>query len=125
MQRETAKRLLDAHTACEEIAHFTAGKSQATILTDRGLQLILQTLVSTIGEALGHLRRADPGVAATIPDLHRFVGMRNQIVHGYDSIDYLIVWKVATVDVPQLEIILTRLMNARDPDETWEEPKQR
>jgi len=65
MQRETAKRLLDALTACEEI------------------------------------------------------------VHGYDSIDYLIVWKVATVDVPPLEIILTGLMDARDPDETWEEPKQR
>jgi uncharacterized protein with HEPN domain len=122
MQRETAKRLLDARTACDEIASFTAGKTQDAILTDRGLQLILQTLVGIIGEALGQLRRTDPDVAAAIPDLHRIVAMRNQIVHAYDSIDYLIVWRVATVDIPRLKPILTGMMNAREPNEIPNDP---
>jgi uncharacterized protein with HEPN domain len=28
--------------------------------------------------------------------------MRNQITHGYDSVDYAIVWQVATQQVPLL-----------------------
>lgn len=67
MQRATAKRLLDARNACREAEHFTAGKTPDAILTDRGLQLILQTLLVTIGEALGHVRCTDPEVAQAIP----------------------------------------------------------
>ena len=39
------------------------------------------------------------------------IGMRNRIVHGYDEINFDIVWEVATLDLPsliaQLEQILT------------------
>lgn len=80
MKRETAKRLLDARNACLEIQHFAAGRSQDAIMTDRGLQLILQTLLVTIGEALSQVRQADPETANLIPDIHRAIGMRHQIL---------------------------------------------
>jgi uncharacterized protein with HEPN domain len=105
MKRETAKRLLDARNACQEIQHFAAGRSQDAIMTDRGLQLILQTLLVTIGEALNQVRQADPETANLIPEIHRIIGMRHQIVHGYDSVDYPIVWKVSTTDVPKLATV--------------------
>ena len=28
--------------------------------------------------------------------------MRNRLAHGYDTIDWLVVWETATVDVPTL-----------------------
>ena len=115
MKRETAKRLLDASVACEEIAHFTSGRTRDEIGYDRGLPLIQQKLVSTIGEALGHVRQTDPGVAQSIPDLHRIIGMRNQIVHGYDSIDYAIVWRVATGEIPRLATLLASLLEEAGP----------
>ncbi len=55
------------------------------------------------------MSRSDPETARAIPDLRRVVGMRNQIVHGYDSLDYRIVWKVATEDIPLLAAVLDDL----------------
>ncbi len=55
MKRETAKRLLDARNACSEIEQFAAGETQDSIRTNRGLQLILQTLICNIGEALNQM----------------------------------------------------------------------
>lgn len=120
MKRETAKRLPDARSACSEIERFTTGESRVSITTNRGLQLILQTLVSNIGEALNQMSRSDPDTAKTIPDLRRIVGMRNQIVHGYDSVDYVIVWKVATEDIPALATILDDLLKDAPPVQSFE-----
>ena len=35
-----------------------------------------------IGEAFTGLRRVDPSLAATIPDLPRIVAFRNVLIHG-------------------------------------------
>ncbi|MFJ4165256.1 DUF86 domain-containing protein [Microbacterium sp. NPDC089698] len=47
------------------------------------------------GEALGNLRRTDPETAEAIPDLHRIVGLRNVLAHGYAVIDDAVVWAAA------------------------------
>jgi uncharacterized protein with HEPN domain len=120
MKRETAKRLLDARTACSEIEYFTTGQTRDTIRTDRGLQLILQTLVANIGEALNRISQTDSETAKAIPDLRSIVGMRNQIVHGYDSVDYFVVWKVATEDIPLLAVVLDDLLEEAPPVQSFE-----
>ncbi len=120
MKRETAKRLLDARNACSEIEQFATGETRDSIRTNRGLQLILQTLISNIGEALNQMSQSDPETANDIPDLRSIVGMRNQIVHGYDSVDYFIVWKVATEDIPSLAIVLDDLLNDAPPVQSFE-----
>lgn len=48
--------------------------------------------------------------------------MRNQIVHGYDSVDYPIVWRVATSDVPGLVVILEDLLATAPPPGTGPDP---
>jgi len=120
MKRETAKRLLDARNACSEIEQFATGETRDSIRTNRGLQLILQTLISNIGEALNQMSQSDPETANDIPDLRNIVGMRNQIVHGYDSVDYFIVWKVATEDIPSLATVLDDLLKAAPPVQSFE-----
>ena len=49
-----------------------------------------------IGEALSKLGQADPELAERIPNLHRIIGMRNILIHGYLVINDRIVWQAAT-----------------------------
>ena len=43
----------------------------------------------------------------------QIVGLRNRLIHGYDSIDYEILWEILHVDLPpliaQLEDVLAAL----------------
>jgi uncharacterized protein with HEPN domain len=110
MKRATAKRLYDAQYACAEVETFTNNRTVDEMLEDRGLQLILHKLLEIIGEALNHVGKADGEVAAAIPDLRRFVNLRNQITHGYDTVDYAVIWQVATQRNPTLNITLYWLL---------------
>lgn len=118
MKRETAKRLLDARNACVEIEAFTEGKDVNAMWRDRGLQLILHKLLEIIGEALNQAHKSDQTLASSIPHLRRIVNMRNQITHGYDSVDYAIVWQVATQQVPPLRRALDELLATAPPEPT-------
>lgn len=52
------------------------------------------------GEALGKLRGAAPELAERIPNIHRIVGMRNVLVHGYLVLNDEVVWLFALGDAP-------------------------
>ena len=67
-----------------------------------------------MGEALAALRRLDPALAATIPDLPRIVAFRNVLIHGYATIDDTLVWDVARNFVPKLLANLRRLLDGPD-----------
>lgn len=64
-----------------------------------------------IGEALNRAEVEQPDLTVAIPDLRRIVGLRNRIIHGYDSVDDQLLWQVVTTHVPtlarQLEQLLT------------------
>jgi len=30
------------------------------------------------------------------------IGLRNRLIHGYDEVDYDIVWRILTEDIPSL-----------------------
>ena len=63
-----------------------------------------------IGEALGGLRRVDPGIAARIPDLPRIIAFRNLLIHGYATIDTRLVWGVVENDLDGLRAAITQLL---------------
>ena len=46
-----------------------------------------------IGEALSQAEVDDPDVTDLLPELRRIVGMRNRIIHGYDSVDGELLWQ--------------------------------
>lgn len=57
--------------------------------------------IATIGEAIRHVPTEVVQGHPEIP-WAAIRGMRNQIVHGYDSIDYEIVWRVMQDELPPL-----------------------
>lgn len=47
-----------------------------------------------IGEALNQLAKLDAALAARIPDLAQIVAFRNQLIHGYATVNANTVWNV-------------------------------
>ncbi len=94
MKRGIAARLLDAIEAIDEIEHHTIGLTWSEFESQRGTQLIVERLVTIIGEAISKAEDLDDGLEKKIPDIRQVVGARNQIVHGYWDIDPEILWEI-------------------------------
>ncbi len=67
-----------------------------------------------LAEALNHLRRSSPDVAARIPGLGELVGFRNQLIHNYRRVDPEKVWDHAVDDLPELRVAIQSLLNELD-----------
>ena len=92
MTDEIKKRLLDVVNACEAIATFTAGKDFAAYESEHLLRSAVERQFEIIGEALNRGVTGEPSLARKIPDLHRIVGLRHRLIHGYDNVDDEILW---------------------------------
>ncbi|HEY1716722.1 MAG TPA: HepT-like ribonuclease domain-containing protein [Verrucomicrobiae bacterium] len=103
MEREAKKLLLDILTSCRAIRDFTSGKSFHDYEQTRQLRSATEREFEVIGEALNRLRRLVPDVAAKISSTETIIAFRNRIIHGYDSVDDLIVWNTVQNDLPALQ----------------------
>jgi uncharacterized protein with HEPN domain len=86
-ERSAAKYLWDARRAAERVAHFTEHRSFEDYLADDVLRAAVERQFEIIGEAFAGLRRADPTLAAAVPDLPRIVAFRNILIHGCATVD--------------------------------------
>jgi uncharacterized protein with HEPN domain len=108
--RRAAKYLWDARHAAELVAQFASGKDLDGYLADAMLRSAVERQLGIVGEALAALRRAEPALAAAIPELRRVVAFRNILVHGYAGVDDRLVWEVVERDLPGLREDLARLL---------------
>jgi uncharacterized protein with HEPN domain len=69
-----------------EAVAFAEGKSRADLNDERLLQLGLVRLVEIIGEAAARVAQEQRANYPSIP-WEDVVGMRNRLVHGYDTVD--------------------------------------
>ena len=65
-----------------------------------------------IGEAARRLANTDADTAARVGPVPRIIAFRNIIVHGYDSMDYEVVWSVIKHDLPGLSLRATELLRS-------------
>lgn len=77
--------------------------------TDRKLNLALVRLVEIIGEAAARVSLRGQELAPDIP-WQDIIGMRNRIVHGYDEVDFDILWDVVELHLPPLIVELERVI---------------
>jgi uncharacterized protein with HEPN domain len=93
----------------QEAVDISRGKTRSDLDSDRLLNLALTRLVEIIGEAAN---RVPETVRAKYPDVPwlQMIGARNRLIHGYDSVDFDILWAIVSRDLPvliaQLESIL-------------------
>jgi uncharacterized protein with HEPN domain len=102
MKPEARQRLDDISEACQAIEHFAAGKRFADYQADEMLRAAVERKLEIIGEAFAKLEDAEPGLSEQFPDLRKIVGLRNRLIHGYDSVDDEIIWDVVENKIPGL-----------------------
>jgi uncharacterized protein with HEPN domain len=102
MKELTAKCLYDVQASAEAILNFTAKLTFEAFCKNDLVRSAVERKFEVIGEALRRIRDDDPDVFAKIEYGREIVGMRNRLIHGYDSVDEEIVWETIAVYLPQL-----------------------
>ena len=102
MQHEPKKYLYDARCACDAIAQFTNGKTRDQYMADPLLRSAVERQFEILGEAFSRLSALAPAYREQCPDMGKIIGMRNRIIHGYDTVDNEIVWDAVTNHVSRL-----------------------
>lgn len=76
------------------------------------MQLAVQKLTEIVGEALRQAEESDREAEAvrSVPELRVVVDTRNRLVHGYDTVDYGVLWDIVERRVPELQERLLRLL---------------
>jgi uncharacterized protein with HEPN domain len=84
-----------------EAVGLCQGKSRQDLDHDRLLNLALTRLLEMIGEAAN---RVPDEVRSQYPELPwtQMIAARNRLIHGYDSIDFDILWAIINSDLPVL-----------------------
>jgi len=110
ISNQAATFLWEARRAAERITRFKTGRSYDDYLDDDMLRAAVERQFEIIGEAFVGLRRADPALAAQLPDLPQIIAFRNVLIHGYATINHRIVWDAVNDDLPRLVAALTQLL---------------
>jgi len=84
-------------------------RSRAELDRDRLLQLALRQVIEIVGEAANRVSKEGQ---ARYPDIawRSAIAARNRIVHGYEYIDYDIVWQIISEEFPVLIAALERAL---------------
>ncbi len=68
---------------------------------DRKLQLALTRLIEVVGETASRVSTDARNRYDDIP-WRQIIGMRNRLIHGYDILDFNILWDTVTLELPIL-----------------------
>ena len=112
MKTQTKKRLLDALTAYQAVETFVADHTFADYEQYLMLRSVVKRQLEIIGEGLHKAEVDDPEVIDLLPELRRIVGMRNRIIHGYDSVDDELLWQTIQHNIPPLRDHLEQILKA-------------
>ena len=111
MRPEAPAFLWDACEASKRAVSIASGREVGDYLGEWILQAAVERQLEIIGEALKHLRAADPETAERIPDVHAIIATRNILVHAYAQVDQEKVWEIITGDLPALIPVLEALLS--------------
>ncbi len=114
MDRQTRKLLHDALTATEEILADTGSVDLEGFLADTMRQRATYYAFAVLGEALNKVVQHDPSLSDVVTDRQLAVDMRNRLIHGYTSVDPVIIWAIAKTDIPNIQEELRALLGDSD-----------
>jgi uncharacterized protein with HEPN domain len=96
-----------------ETIKMASGRTRRDLDTDRQLNLALVRLLEIVGEASARVsettRKAHPSIAWV-----EIAGLRNRLVHGYDEVDFNILWDIIQLDLPSLVSTLAAILRQKE-----------
>ncbi|MFV8352033.1 DUF86 domain-containing protein [Flavobacterium sp. XS2P14] len=103
MDEKILKSLYDIKLSIEEIDLFLSKQEKSFFnysknqLLKRGIERNLEI----IGEAMNRILKQDPNFS--IVNSRRIIGLRNQIIHAYDTISDENIWSIVINHIPLLK----------------------
>lgn len=116
---DDAATVLDIVLACRRVARFVADSDEASFLADDEKHWAVASQLMLIGEAVRRLSSEFCEQHTSIP-WRQIAGMRNRLIHHYDTIDWPLVWTTAVLQVVQLRSELEPIV-AEFPQEGHED----
>lgn len=96
-----------------EALEMIRGHVRADLDSDRKLNLALVRLLEILGEAANRVPRAEQEKSPQLP-WAQLISLRNRLIHGYDEVDFDILWQIVVRDLPPLIDELERIVGS-DP----------
>ena len=96
-----------------EAVAMVQGKTRQDLDRERKLNLSLVRLLEIVGEAANRVPRQERDRYSDIP-WSEIVGLRNRLIHGYDEVDFDILWQIVTQDLPPLVAALERILSEKE-----------
>lgn len=102
----------DLLNACDRIAQYNVGKTHESFLVDVLVQDATVRNLEILGEASRQLRDVLPDAYERFPliPFTRMYALRNNLAHGYLTVNMDIVWNVVEVEIPKLRPLLEQTL---------------
>lgn len=110
MNERVLKCLYDIKFALDEIDSyfFSEEKTFENYHTNILLKRAIERDLEIIGEATNRILKENHGIE--IENAHRIIGLRNQIIHGYDDVSDENIWGVLITHLPKLKKEIEKLI---------------
>ena len=102
MKKDPLVYIDDIRDSIEAVKRYTAGLTKEDFLNSTEKQDAVYRRLEVIGEAANRLPEEFRSRYPRIP-WNKIIGMRNVLIHEYDSIDLDRVWETIQKDIPELE----------------------
>ena len=96
--------------SAREAVALARGKTRPDLDADRMLNLALVRLLEIVGEAANRIPKEEQALHPEIP-WRDVVSLRNRLIHGYDSVDFDILWQIIVNDLPPLILSLEAIIS--------------
>lgn len=103
------KYLEDIRLAIVDLQSFIGKKKNFNVFKKNELlKRAVERQFEIIGEAVKNLKQTNPSIE--IKFSKQIIGLRNRIIHSYDSIDYEYLWTIIIKDIPELKREIIELL---------------
>jgi len=93
-----------------EALNMIKGRTREDLDNDRQLNLSLVRLLEIVGEAASRTSESTRSSHSELPWI-QIIGLRNRLIHGYDEVDFDILWTILQDDLPLLVIQLKQSLS--------------
>ena len=96
--RSRLRHMLDY---AQEAVEMVGGVKREALDQDRKLNLSLVRLLEVVGEAAGRIPENFRAEHPKVP-WRDIADLRNRLIHGYDSVNFDVLWQIVRKDLPPL-----------------------
>ncbi len=107
-RHDDAARLRHMLDHAREAVQLVQPRTRADLDADRSLNLAVTRLLEIVGEAAARVTSTTRDRYPQVP-WSSIAGLRNRLIHGYDEVDFDILWDVVRYDLPALIVELEKI----------------